>query len=82
MKLSHLHSITYSLLSMLFLCLRYIAMPVPMIATSKMTPMMAPMMVPVVGPFPGRRLTGKRIMEKNQFKESLDKKGIHRFSSW
>lgn len=49
---------THSPLSLLLRCLRYMAMAVPMMASSRMTPMMAPMMLPVVEPFSGRRVPG------------------------
>lgn len=46
---------TYSPFSLLLRCLRYIAIAVPITASSKMTPMMPPMILPVAGPFSGRR---------------------------
>ena len=56
--------VTHSPLSLLLRCLRYIAMAVPMMANSTMTPMMAPMMLPVVGPFSGRRVPGNKERRK------------------
>lgn len=50
---------THSPFMTFFLCLRNIAMTVPMIAKIIMTPMMAPMMLPVVGPSAGRGVPGK-----------------------
>lgn len=62
-------------------CLRYIAMAVPIMANSNMTPMMPPMMLPVVGPFSGRRLPGeigrrKKIKPLDKIREDVTVKAV------
>lgn len=66
---------TYSPLSLLFLRLRYIAMAVPITASSRMAPIIPPMMLPVVGPFSGRRVpagTQKHGKQLGRFASALN----------
>lgn len=66
---------TYSPLSLLFRRLRYIAMAVPITASSTMAPIIPPMMLPVVGPFSGRRVpagTQKQGKQWGRFASALN----------
>ncbi len=73
---------THSPLSLLLRCLRYIAMAVPMMAKTIITPMMAPMMLPVVGPFPGRRVPGKIEREETKYHETGSEVAVNSLFDW